>query len=196
MLISEKEGFPMTKGFRQPDEIISEHLVLRKSFRECDLENYRTHLAQAGEHYRCIDLNSNVMYFTVFLKDTDTMIGYVSITPENDFAQGGIEGYIFKEHRRKFNGTKAFMALIDWYLNLQTDFDEQRNIYAMTAPDDEVSQKFLQHLGFTQTGNGISITTGCDYIMYEFIKGAMFSGETTEYTTEEFLDWLNKMCKE
>ena len=170
----------MTKEFRQPDEIISDHIVLRKSFRECDIENYHTHIAQAGEHYNVIDLNSGVIYFTVFLKDTDTMIGYVGITPENDFAQGGIEGSIFKEYRRKYNGTKAFMALIDWYLDLQTDSDEQRNICAMTTPEDEVSQEFLKHLGFTQAGNGISITTGCDYIMYEYIEGVMFSGETTE----------------
>ena len=170
----------MTKEFRQPDEIVSECLVLRKSFRECDLENYYTHISQAGEHYNVIDLSSDVIYFTVFLKDTDTMIGYVGITPQNDLAQGDIEGYIFKEHRRKYNGTKAFMALIDWYLNLQTDSDEHRNICAMTTPEDEVSQEFLKHLGFTRAGNGISITTGCDYIMYEYIEGVMFSGETTE----------------
>ena len=126
MLISEKEECQMTKEFRQPDEIISEHLVLRKSFRECDIENYRSHVAQADEHYNLINLNSGVIYFAVFLKNTDIMIGYVGITPDDDFAQGEIEGYIFKEHRRKYNGTKAFMALIDWYLNVQTNSDEQK----------------------------------------------------------------------
>lgn len=145
----------MTKEFRQPDEIVSEHLVLRKSVDERDLENYLMHIRQADEFYfqygqpysdelySAINFHySEVIYFTVFLKDTDIMVGYVGIMPECEFAQGEIEGYIFKEHRRKYNGTKAFMALIDWYLNVQTNSDEQKKSAPLQHPKTKSVRSF------------------------------------------------------
>ena len=176
----------MTKEFRQPDEIISEHLVLRKSVDERDLENYLMHIRQADEFYfqygqpysdelySAINFHySEVIYFTVFLKDTDIMVGYVGIMPECEFAQGEIEGYIFKEYRRKHYAAEALRALIDWYLSLETESEEPRNIYSREVPENEPCIKLMQHLGFTEAARGM--TGSCAFILYELNKGVFWS---------------------
>ena len=93
----------------------TDRLVLRPSEDERDLENYLAHIEaeneflfqygqeKSDELLGMIDFHTApVAYFTVFLKGTRTMVGYVGVTTANggSLDEGNLEFHIFKEYRR------------------------------------------------------------------------------------------------
>lgn len=181
----------MAKEFRQPEELTTERLVLRKSVDERDLDRYLTDLKKTDEFYfqfgiECSDeLIGNisleyeqVIYFTVFLKDTDIMVGYVGITPQSGFAEGEIEGYIFEKFRRNHYATEAFNALIEWYSGMQSDPNIPKNIYGRVIPENEPCNQLMLKLGFSKAATGFCFGSLC-VILYELNKGQFWNKDTS-----------------
>jgi RimJ/RimL family protein N-acetyltransferase len=182
----------MAKDFRQPEELTTERLVLRKSVDERDLDRYLTDLKKTNEFYfqfgmECSDeLIGNislefeqVLYFTVFLKDTDIMVGYVGITPQSGFAEGEIEGYIFEKFRRNHYASEAFNALIEWYSGIQSDTNKPKNIYGRVVPENEPCNQLMLKLGFSKAATGFCFGSLC-VILYELNKGQFWQEDEPE----------------
>lgn len=182
----------MAKEFRQPEELTTERLVLRKSVDERDLDRYLTDLKKTDEFYyqfgmeRSDELIGNislefeqVIYFTVFLKDTDIMVGYVGITPQSGFAEGEIEGYIFEKFRRNHYATEAFNALIEWYSGIQSDTNKPKNIYGRVVPENEPCNQLMLKLGFSKAATGFCFGSFC-VILYELNKGQFWQEDEPE----------------
>lgn len=182
----------MAKEFRQPEELTTERLVLRKSVDERDLDRYLTDLKKTDEFYfqfgmeRSDELIGNisleyeqVIYFTVFLKDTDIMVGYVGITPQSGFAEGEIEGYIFEKFRRNHYASEAFNALIEWYSGIQSDTNKPKNIYGRVVPENEPCNQLMLKLGFSKAATGFCFGSFC-VILYELNKGQFWQEDEPE----------------
>ncbi len=182
----------MAKDFRQPEELTTERLVLRKSVDERDLDRYLTDLKKTDEFYfqfgmeRSDELIGNisleyeqVIYFTVFLKDTDIMVGYVGITPQSGFAEGEIEGYIFEKFRRNHYASEAFNALIEWYSGMQSDPNKPKNIYGRVVPENEPCNQLMLKLGFSKAATGFCFGSFC-VILYELNKGQFWQEDEPE----------------
>lgn len=182
----------MAKEFRQPEELTTERLVLRKSVDKRDLDRYLTDLKKTDEFYfqfgmECSDeLIGNisleyeqVIYFTVFLKDTNIMVGYVGITPQSGFAEGEIEGYIFEKFRRNHYASEAFNALIEWYIGIQSDTNKPKNIYGRVVPENEPCNQLMLKLGFSKAATGFCFGSLC-VILYELNKGQFWQEDEPE----------------
>lgn len=182
----------MAKEFRQPEELTTERLVLRKSVDKRDLDRYLTDLKKTDEFYfqfgmeRSDELIGNisleyeqVIYFTVFLKYTDIMVGYVGITPQSGFAEGEIEGYIFEKFRRNHYATEAFNALIEWYSGIQSDTNKPKNIYGRVVPENEPCNQLMLKLGFSKAATGFCFGSLC-VILYELNKGQFWQEDEPE----------------
>ena len=182
----------MAKEFRQPEELTTERLVLRKSVDERDLDRYLTDLKKTDEFYFQFGMERSeelieeislefeqVIYFTVFLKDTDIMVGYVGITPQSGFAEGEIEGYIFEKFRRNHYATEAFNALIEWYSGMQSDPNIPKNIYGRVVPENEPCNQLMLKLGFSKAATGFCFGSLC-VILYELNKGQFWQEDEPE----------------
>lgn len=182
----------MAKQFRQPEELTTERLVLRKSVDERDLDRYLTDLKKTDEFYFQFGMERSeelieeisleyeqVVYFTVFLKDTDIMVGYVGITPQSGFAEGEIEGYIFEKFRRNHYATEAFNALIEWYSGMQSDPNIPKNIYGRVVPENEPCNQLMLKLGFSKAATGFCFGSFC-VILYELNKGQFWQEDEPE----------------
>lgn len=155
---------------REQKDIITNRLILRPSDDERDLENYISHLKSADEFYiqygqpysddeliGMIDFHSSgVIYYSVFLKETGAMVGYVGILPYGgESKSGNLEFYIFKEYRRKHYCQEALNALIECFFNGELTGAYGGMIDAETMSDNEPSCKLLESLGFQKTKVGI-----------------------------------------
>ena len=182
----------MAKEFRQPEKLTTERLVLRKSVDERDLDRYLTDLKKTDEFYFQFGMERSeelieeislefeqVIYFTVFLKDTDIMVGYVGITPQSGFAEGEIEGYIFEKFRRNHYASEAFNALIEWYSGIQSDTNKPKNIYGRVIPENEPCNQLMLKLGFSKAATGFCFGSLC-VILYELNKGQFWQEDEPE----------------
>ncbi len=182
----------MAKEFRQPEKLTTERLVLRKSVDERDLDRYLTDLKKTDEFYFQFGMERSeelieeislefeqVIYFTVFLKDTDIMVGYVGITPQSGFAEGEIEGYIFEKFRRNHYASEAFNALIEWYSGIQSDTNKPKNIYGRVIPENEPCNQLMLKLGFSKAATGFCFGSFC-VILYELNKGQFWQEDEPE----------------
>lgn len=155
---------------REQKDIITNRLILRPSDDERDLENYISHLKSADEFYiqygqpcsddeliEMIDFHSSgVIYYSVFLKETGAMVGYVGILPyEREPKSGNLEFHIFKEYRRKHYCQEALNALIECFFKGELTGVYGEMIDAETMSDNEPSCKLLESLGFQKKGVGI-----------------------------------------
>lgn len=149
-------------------DIITERLILCPSDDERDLENYINHLKnedgfyfQYGEQYSLeleerIDFHSSgVIYYTVFLRDSDTMIGYVGILPYLDKEHPGeLEFYFFSEYRRKGYAKDAVNAFIQAYISDESTGKKRKHIIAEVIGENESAVEFLISLGFIFSASG------------------------------------------
>jgi len=169
-------------------DIFTERLVLCPSDDKRDLENYINHLKdedsfffQYGEQYspeleELIDFHSSgVIYYSVFLRNSDTMIGYVGILPyQAEEYTGELEFYFFSEYRKKGYAMEAVKAYIQAYINGEFTGEKRNHIIAEVIAENEPAKAFLGELGFIKSAIGFAgnITDG-DFqgymkIVYEY----------------------------
>ena len=178
------------------DDIITDRLILRQSNDDRDLENYLSHLKTANEFYfqygkeysdelyNMIDFHSSgVIYYSVYFKEQDIMVGYVGVLPYRVDNAGEIEFYIFKEYRRNHYASEALTALMEWYLSAELNNKSAKKIVAETLTENEVSCKLLEQIGFEREAAKIQFTKsladidqftppfGIGMVVYEFTKG-------------------------
>lgn len=148
----------------------TDRLVLRPSEDERDLENYLAHIEaeneflfqygqeKSDELLGMIDFHTApVAYFTVFLKGTRTMVGYVGVTTANggSLDEGNLEFHIFKEYRRNGFCKEAAQALIQSYFSGTLTGRPEESVFAETLSENEASIRSLESLGFEKEAAGI-----------------------------------------
>ncbi len=131
-----------------------------------DWNNYVRHVVAANELYfqygceqtdeliECISMKTpEVVYYSVYLKAEDVMVGYVGITPETD----NLEFHIFKEFRQRAFGTKAVKLLIDAYFSGRVTGQLEKVIEAETLYENKASVRLLEKTGFEKAAIGFSL---------------------------------------
>ena len=94
------------------DNKLTQNNIILRLADEADWENYVRHLLEADEFYvqygmeptselieMIQNMNPDVIYYSIILKDTGDMAGYVGITPDNN----NLEFYVFKEYRAEIS---------------------------------------------------------------------------------------------
>lgn len=111
-------------------------------FSEKNLEEFNNYFERTG-HDECV--------YSIFLKGTDTFIGYVGFHRESN-VDYEIEFYISKSHRRKGYCEEACKAVIELIftegLSVDNDVLSVQKLYATTLTDNLATIKFLSKLGF------------------------------------------------
>lgn len=98
-------------------------------------------------------MTPGVVYYSILLKDTKEMIGYVGVTSERN----EIEIYIFKEFRRRSYGNTVLKAFSDMYLNGAITGKEEMEVVAIALFDNDPAIKLLEKAGFTKRLMGFQI---------------------------------------
>ena len=156
--------------------LVTSRLILRPSDDKRDLTDYLSHLEAENEFYfqygtersdellEQIDFHSApVYYYTVFLKNTDVMLGYVGITPRfGKRAEGEIEFYIFREHRQNGFAKEALSALIQSFFDGSLTGKKGCLVSAETLRENESSVRLLFSLGFESVSVGLRLSLGAD----------------------------------
>lgn len=131
-----------------------------------DWNNYVTQVVKTGEFYiqygqepteelmDCISMMTpNVIYCSVYIKQNNTMVGYVGITPKT----GNLEFYVFQEFRKRGIGTTAVDLLIRlWFSGRITGVREQE-VKAETLSENLASIRLLEKLGFQKEAVGFRL---------------------------------------
>lgn len=152
--------------------IFTERLDLLPSEDERDLERYVADLLLTGDFYfqygvpysdelvNAIDFHSSgVLYYSLFLRDTKTMVGYVGLLPdEDDPGRGEIEYYIFRDHRRQGYAKEALAALLDRFFSGALTGTRGERAQAETHSDNDASRRLLERLGFTKEASGMRLS--------------------------------------
>ena len=137
----------------------TDRLVLCPSSNSRDLEEYHRHLTTEGDFFfqygmemtdellAQADFESNgVECYTIFLKDTGKMIGYVGLCPEDNEAD--IEFYIFKDYRNMGYCKEAAIRLINAYFDGETKLTPGIRVTASTLLENEHAKGLLRSIGF------------------------------------------------
>lgn len=150
------------------DEMMeTERLVLLPSANVRDLEEYHEHLTTEGDFYfqygfemtdeilpQC-DLESNgVVCYTIFIKTTGEMIGYVGLGNRGEDT-ANIEFYIFKDHRNKGYCKEAAARYLEAYFNGEMEIVSGDRVEAETFFENESAKAVLLSLGFRSDGIGL-----------------------------------------
>ena len=152
--------------------ICTERLDLRPSKSERDLLNYISHLKEEDGFYLQYgysyseDLEAgisfdpgSVIYYSMFLRDTDVMVGYIGILPSgNGDGSGDLEFYTFREYRRNHYGYEAATVFMKSFIDGELTGEEMSTITATTLLDNEPCIRFLEKLGFTRAASGCRIS--------------------------------------
>ena len=152
--------------------IQTERLDMVPSVEPHDLDRYLSDLLstndfyfQYGEPYsdkllNFIDFHSTgVIYYSIFLKNTQTMVGYIGILPhEYDPAQGEIEFYIFHDYRRQGLCKEAMTAYIDSFFTGSLTGVKGKQVAAETLMENEVVLKLLESFGFKRESVGLRLS--------------------------------------
>ena len=114
------------------------------------------------------EMNPRVIYYTIFDKKLDQMVGYIGITPENN----NIEYYVFKEFRNRGIGTMAAKSFCGAYIDGQITGKPMNEVFAETIYENAASRKLLEKAGFLKTAFGVRWDTvshsGIDLAAYVF----------------------------
>ena len=160
----------MENASKQMDTaIITERLDMIPSIDARDLDGYISDLLFTNDFYfqfgwpysdellNAIDFHSSgVVYYSIFLKDTWTMVGYVGILPyEDDSTYGEIEFYIFHNFRRQGFCKEALTAFIDSFFTGFLIGVKGKHVVAETLSDNEPVSKLLKSMGFTKEAWGM-----------------------------------------
>lgn len=135
-----------------------------------DWSNYVLHIVEAGELYfqygcepteeliECIrTMTPEVIYYSVYLKAENVMVGYIGITPKTS----SLEFYIFQEFRKRGLGTAAVNSLIRAWFSGQATGSREAKIEAETLSENQASIRLLEKLGFQKKA------VGCRMILSE-----------------------------
>lgn len=149
--------------------ISTERLYMLPSVDSRDLGSYISDLLLTNDFYfqygqpysdellESIDFHSTgVVYYSIFLQDTGTMIGYMGILPHEDNpACGELEFYIFKKFRRYNFCKEALTAFIDNFFIGSLTGIKGMQVEAETLADNEISCRLLESMGFSKKSWGI-----------------------------------------
>lgn len=129
-----------------------------------DWSNYVLHAVKADElftQYGCeateelIDcistMTPNVIYYSVYLKQENIMVGYVGVKPETN----NLEFYVFQEFRKMGIGIDALNLLIWLWFSGQITGDREEKIKAETLSQNRASVQLLEKLGFQKESVGL-----------------------------------------
>ncbi len=129
-----------------------------------DWSSYVQHVVKADELFtqygcepteeliECINtMTPNVIYYSVYLKQENIMVGYVGVTPETS----NLEFYIFQEFRKMGIGTDALNLLIWLWFTGQITGDREAKIEAETLSQNLASVRLLEKLGFQKEAVGL-----------------------------------------
>ena len=135
-----------------------------RNMTDADWSNYVLHIVKADELFtqygcepteeliECINtMTPNVIYYSVYLKQKNIMVGYVGVTPETN----NLEFYIFKEFRKSGIGTDAVNLLISLWFSGQITGDRETRIKAETLSQNLASVRLLEKLGFQKESVGL-----------------------------------------
>lgn len=153
-------------------EIFTERLELLPSEDERDLESFTSDLLLTDDFYfqygvpysdellRAIDFHSSgVIYYSVFLKGTRTMVGYVGVLlDEDDSAYGEIEFYIFRDFRRQGFCKEALTAFTDAFFTGALTGVKGKQAIAETLTKNEAVIKLLENMGFEREAWGMRLS--------------------------------------
>ena len=155
------------RGNDKNEVLETERLLLLPSVNGRDLEEYHRHLTTEGDFYyqygmkmtdeilHVCDFESNgVKCFTIFLKSTNEMIGYVGLS-ENGNKEANLEFYIFKDFRQNGYCFEAARKYIDAYFDHEFDDIWGDKVTATTFFENEPAKGVLLKLGFKSQGIGI-----------------------------------------
>ncbi len=145
-------------------EFYTDRLILREINDE-EWDNYYNHVTEADEIFvqygrepdeKLLEFikypTPDVIYYSIILKDTDEMVGYIGI-PEYS---NSIEYYIFTEYRRNGYAYEALTAFVDAYLDGLITPDNKDSVTAEVVFDNEASDRLLKKAGFVRLGMGCS----------------------------------------
>ena len=114
----------------------------------------------------CIQtMNPDVVYYSVYLKGKNILIGYVGITPETE----NLEIYVFRKYRRRGYGTEAIRMFCDAYFTEDITGQEETCVIAETLRKNEVSMMLLEKVGFQREAIGMKIDFGVNDDDYQMI---------------------------
>ena len=129
-----------------------------------DWSNYVQHVVKADELFtqygcepteeliECINtMTPNVIYYSVYLKQENIMVGYVGVTPKTS----NPEFCIFQEFRKMGIGTDALNLLIWLWFTGQITGDREAKIEAETLSQNLASVRLLEKLGFQKEAVGL-----------------------------------------
>ena len=153
-------------------EMITERLALRP-ITEADWKNYVSHVISDNEVYvqygyepepSLIEYIQNptpeVIYYSIILKDTDEMVGYIGITETNN----NIEFYTFKECRNNHYCSEALNVFMEMYLNGEMTGTTHESIIGETIHENEASIHLLEKAGFVKEAWGMRVNLSEDKV--------------------------------
>ena len=135
-----------------------------RNMTDADWSNYVLHVVKADKLFtqygceptekliECINtMTPNVIYYSVYLKQKNIMVGYVGVTPETS----NLEFYVFQEFRKMGIGTDALNLLIWLWFSGQITGDKEEKIEAETLSQNLASVRLLEKLGFQKESVGL-----------------------------------------
>jgi len=152
--------------------IVTDRLVLKQSVDERDLTIYKSHLMECDpeefyfqygeerseEFMELIDFHSSpVKYYTIFLKETKEMVGYVGLNPHGRKCCE-LEFHVFGEFRRNHYAHEACSAVLKEFWDGRLLKSCGRCVIAETITKNKICCSFLESLGFTKEAQGMRIT--------------------------------------
>lgn len=152
------------------DEMMeTERLVLLPSSNARDLETYHEHLTTEGDFYyqygfdmtddilpKCDFESNGVVCYTLFLKATGEMTGYVGLGDRGE-GTANLEFHIFKDHRNKGYCKEAAARYLEAYFNGELSTISGDRVVAETFFENEASKAVLLSLGFKSEGIGFRL---------------------------------------
>ena len=146
-------------------ELYTDRLILREISDE-EWDNYYNHVTEADEIFvqyghepdeKLLEFiqspTPDVFYYSIVLKETEKMVGYIGIPEWNN----SIEYYIFTEYRRQGFALEALKRFIDAYLDGDITGKKEESVTAEVVSDNEASERLLEKAGFVRLGMGCSI---------------------------------------
>lgn len=144
-------------------QLYTKNLILKK-MNKSDRNNFVSHVVEAGELYiqfgsepsealiDCIREPTNgVIYYSMVLKSTKEMVGYIGVLPETD----NVEFYVFREYRRNGYAYEALLTITIAYLNGAVDGSSHDSITAETLIENSPSIALLEIVGYRKQATAL-----------------------------------------
>ena len=132
----------ITDAAQMYENSLSDPMVSQYMSWECylDIESVKGYLEKWQEFY-----NQNALYWGVFLKENDDLLGAVYLCDENSHAEVGFISYCFGS---KFRGNGYATEAVKAVLKFGFFQEEYSNITTFCARSNIRSQRVLERLGF------------------------------------------------